>query len=179
MRKLSSYLISIFLIALFSTSIHAGQEALCDPLKAPGVTKGLYGLCTAYHASGATSQVLLNNYNKKKSPSDPVMPGTEVEPETLKCPCWTEFTNEDIGTNPDALPNSCTLSAAIDFLYYEGEVDSELVTADSAGACAYFNSATGFGLALEGLTAPEITDCRYEILGLALRDFSPEDCDPE
>lgn len=179
MRKLGFYLVSMFLIALFSSSVYAAKNELCEPLKASGVTKGLYGLCTAYHASGSSSQVLLDNYNKKKSPSDPVMPGTEEEPETLKCPCWTEFTADEIGTNTDVPPNLCFLSTDLDFLFYEGVDQIEQVAADSSGACAYFDSATGFELALEGLTGPELADCRWELLGLALRDFPPEACLPE
>jgi hypothetical protein len=82
------------------------EETLCDPLKADGVTKGLYGLCVAFceaqdHASlsspiteaelealeaATPSGRILGNYNKKKTEADPPMPCIKVEP----CPCWTE-----------------------------------------------------------------------------------------
>lgn len=83
------------------------EETDCDPLKADGITKGLYGLCVAFceaqdHASlsapitaaelealedGIPSGKILANYNEKKVETDPPMPCIKVEE---SCPCWTE-----------------------------------------------------------------------------------------
>lgn len=176
MRKLSFYLVSIFLIALFSTSIHAGQSELCEPLKADGVTKGLYGLCVAYHASGAGNQVVLDNYNRKKTPSDPVMPGTEPEEETLLCRCWNTLTAEDIGTTEGLAPSACVLSTDADLISYDNFDDPENTLSEflfvSAGYCSYSNSVTGANdPPIEDLTDEEEDQCRVEVLGLAERDF--------
>ena len=84
------------------------EEKVCDPLKADGVTRGLYGLCVAFceaqdHAnmamplaeadvealvSEAPSGRILASYNKKKQASDPGMPCIVLE-EKGPCPCWT------------------------------------------------------------------------------------------
>ena len=88
-------------------------EAVCDELKAPGVTPGLYGLCVAYceahdvdvlpaGSRGNSADRILANYTKKKKGSDPDMPCLEIpapasEPEPVPppppvvqvCPCWT------------------------------------------------------------------------------------------
>lgn len=181
MRKLSFYLVSIFLIALFSTSIHAGQSELCEPLKADGVTKGLYGLCVAYHASGASNQVVLDNYNRKKTPSDPVMPGTEPEEETLLCPCWNTLTAEDIGTTPGLEPSSCFLSTETDLISYDNLEDPENPLSEllfvTAGYCSYSNSVTGANdPPSEDLSGDEEDQCRLEVLDLAIRDFDGFDC---
>jgi hypothetical protein len=82
------------------------NEGICDPLKAEGVTKGLYGLCVAFceaqdHADILTpitdaeydelldtspSGRILANYLKKKTETDPSMPCIKIEE---PCPCWT------------------------------------------------------------------------------------------
>ena len=82
------------------------EETICDPLKADGVSKGLYGLCVAFceaHdfadeniptteaeldslAANAPSGKILANYNKRKQESDPPMPCIVVEP---PCPCFS------------------------------------------------------------------------------------------
>ena len=104
------------------------EETVCDPLKADGVTAGLYGLCVAFceaqdHAAishpvteaelealaaAAPSGRLLAKYNKKKSETDPPMPCVVVEE---PCPCWEAdklanarppSMNEDLN-----FPNAC------------------------------------------------------------------------
>ena len=68
---------------------------LCEPLKAPGVTKGLYGLCVAYNFGGANSDAVLANYNAKATgPNDPPMPGTV--PEADPCACWSPALIESV-----------------------------------------------------------------------------------
>ncbi|MGB5278386.1 MAG: hypothetical protein WBO73_02585 [Gammaproteobacteria bacterium] len=82
------------------------EETICDPLKADGISKGLYGLCVAFCEAqdfaeatiptteaelqsleaNAPSGRILANYNKRKLASDPPMPCIVVEP---PCPCFT------------------------------------------------------------------------------------------
>ncbi len=78
-------------------------ESMCNPLKADGVTKGLYGLCVAFckakghaEASSPSSQRLLDNYEKKRNEgTDPEMPcltaSNAQAPVVVAqpCPCWT------------------------------------------------------------------------------------------
>ena len=81
-------------------------ETVCDPLKADGVTKGLYGLCVAFCEAQDFAEVstpiteeeldalydatpsgrLLTNYTKRATLTDPTMPCVVVEP---PCPCFT------------------------------------------------------------------------------------------
>jgi hypothetical protein len=92
------------------------EEMVCDPLKADGVTKGLYGLCVAFceaqdHAtfdetvteaeldaliSGIPSGRILTNYNKKKQVTDPSMPCIVVDDGDESCPCWSAEELADI-----------------------------------------------------------------------------------
>ncbi|MFQ6004452.1 MAG: hypothetical protein ACE5OQ_03025 [Woeseia sp.] len=89
------------------------EKRVCDPLKADGVTKGLYGLCVAFceaqdNASEdapiapADFEVLkdqlpsgriLENYNKRKKDGDPDMPCIRVQE---PCPCWTQAELESV-----------------------------------------------------------------------------------
>jgi len=97
------------------------EETVCDPLRADGITKGLYGLCVAFceaqdYAELATPITdaelailetnapagrILENYNKKKQATDPAMPCILVEE---PCPCWSaeELASID-GFNPDGI----------------------------------------------------------------------------
>jgi len=72
------------------------EESVCDPLLDPGITPGLYGLCVAYceahdaddisdaeAACNPSDDKILDNYNRKKTASDPPMPCREPY-----CPCW-------------------------------------------------------------------------------------------
>ena len=67
---------------------------VCDTLI--GATPGLYGMCVAYceaHDADLLSELdvpnrrILENYNKKKTESDPPMPC--MQQEVGECPCWT------------------------------------------------------------------------------------------
>ena len=82
------------------------EETICDPLKADGVTKGLYGLCVAFCEAQDYAEVsdpiteeelealydatpsgrLLTNYTKRAIATDPPMPCIVVE---QPCPCFT------------------------------------------------------------------------------------------
>lgn len=87
-------LISFFLVTSFfglpamaqtADGVTPAVEGVCDDLKNPGVSKGLYGLCVAYCEAEASSEAVLRNYNRKKSETDPEMPCLEV---VVQCPCW-------------------------------------------------------------------------------------------
>lgn len=108
-------------IAQTSDGQTPAEETVCDPLKADGVSKGLYGLCVAFceaqdHASvdmpitadelaaledSAPSGRILANYNKKKQASDPAMPCIREEE---ACPCWSAAELASIG---DGFPSIC------------------------------------------------------------------------
>jgi hypothetical protein len=81
----------------------APNTGVCDGLKAPGTTRGLFGLCNAYcvalacpdATSGAAalsaqcksaSPQLLADYNRLKTATDPAMPCVKPPP---GCPCWS------------------------------------------------------------------------------------------
>ena len=101
-----SVMVSAPLLAQTPDGATPVEETICDPLKADGVTKGLYGLCVAFceaqdHAAlsdpvteeeldaladAAPSGRILQNYNKKKQEGDPDMPCIKVEE---PCPCWS------------------------------------------------------------------------------------------
>lgn len=90
--------------------ITPARESVCDPLKAGGVTKGLYGLCVAFCEAHDAADLsvpltkdnlakliaskpngqLLQKYNDKKQASDPDMPCLNVVVTENACPCWTE-----------------------------------------------------------------------------------------
>jgi len=99
------------------------NEAVCDSLI--GLTPGLYGLCVAYceaHDAHLLSpggdlveldvpnRKILENYNKKKTESDPPMPCVQQS-----CPCWTADQLSTVlppSMNIDVnFPNSCQASS--------------------------------------------------------------------
>ena len=100
-----SVMVSAPLLAQTPDGETPAEETICDPLKADGVTKGLYGLCVAFceaqdHVAlsdpiteeelkalfdAAPSGRILSNYNKKKLEGDPEMPCIKIEE---PCPCW-------------------------------------------------------------------------------------------
>jgi hypothetical protein len=88
------------------------EESVCDALQQDGVTAGLYGLCVAFCEAqdwddmscmddgdpldcgpGKSAGKLLENYDNKKTSSDPNMPCIVSGSE---CPCWNavEFCGE-------------------------------------------------------------------------------------
>lgn len=98
-------LISSSVIAKTPDTITPSQESVCDLLKLPDVTQGLYGLCVAYceahdaHLESLTGEAaqlskqneqILKNYRKKMKAGDPDMPCVSKGPE---CPCWENSAN--------------------------------------------------------------------------------------
>lgn len=77
-----------------STAIADPAEGLCDELKGKDVTKGLFGLCVAFHNAGEDRGSLLEKYNERKNENDPSMPMDG------ECACWSmEQLTADLG-NP-------------------------------------------------------------------------------
>jgi len=72
-------------VAQTEDGVTPAVEGVCNGLKAPGVSKGLYGLCIAYCEAEASSESVLRNYNRRRSSTDPEMPCLEV---VVACPCW-------------------------------------------------------------------------------------------
>jgi hypothetical protein len=77
------------LLSLVASPVFAGNHLECEPLKG-GASKGLYGLCIAYHNAENSNlkQKFLDSYNKKAGdPPMPPMPGTVNERKKVTCPC--------------------------------------------------------------------------------------------
>jgi hypothetical protein len=123
MRKMRSLLIalSVFIVFISSTSatvagtpdgMTPANEGICDDLMY--ATKGLYGLCIAYcEAQDAIEDLtdsdalanlptphkkILENYDKKRTESDPTMPCVVY---TNPCPVWTPEELATIGYTTD------------------------------------------------------------------------------
>jgi hypothetical protein len=143
------------------------NQGVCAPLKAPGVTSGLYGLCVAYCealdcpnvTAGATAlrrgckppdKGVLANYNRLRKASDPQMPCIKSG-----CPCWTQnelspigmsytphvvdlFRDEFGGTSDLALVENRVATDAFPYGAFQvAEVDQ---FADGTFVCRYFNA---------------------------------------
>jgi hypothetical protein len=178
MRKISLFVLIFSFIAIFSMPLSAAgttvgaapaTKGFCGGLKAPGITPGLYGLCVAYCEAGANSERVLDNYNRKRTGSDPAMPCLEVKAATLDCVCWNTLTMEDIGVGQG--PVYCALDpSSKDFIFYGNASTSEFLSA-SDGACMHYTSATDNLVSMQDLSWEQENECRLEILDLAARDF--------
>ena len=124
MNKLSVSICLLIALLMYALPVAAetpdgqtpAEEAVCDPLRDDGVTKGLYGLCVAFCEAQdvaaittpltpedfetlnieAPSGRILENYNKKKQDNDPEMPCVLVQEE---CPCFTKQELQNIDGN--------------------------------------------------------------------------------
>ena len=85
MRKVISLGLCALMFSLVSGQVFAGNVDECEKLANNIYSKGLYGLCIAYHNAGNDNarERILANYEKKAGPNDPPMPGAGVA-----CPCW-------------------------------------------------------------------------------------------
>jgi hypothetical protein len=153
-------LLSFFSLPVLSATYDGqppSEESVCDPLKADGVTKGLYGLCVAFCEAqdiasisapltedelgaimaNAPSGIILESYNKKKTDSDPGMPCIMAQ---APCPCWS---NEELveinGQQPSGIPYgvfNCqhALSGTVDTIsIYEHETSGANLQLAAAG----------------------------------------------
>lgn len=144
------------------------EETVCDPLKADGVTKGLYGLCVAFCEAQdyadinvptteaefdsletyAPSGRILANYNKKKEPLDPPMPCIVVQP---PCPC---FTAEEL-----AAIDGVVDSVAVDVFRCKSEVSRN--TAFTQEWDSNSPNTTTRHIAVTNSTSPTTGQCQY------------------
>ena len=173
------------------------EETVCDPLKADGVTAGLYGLCVAFceaqdHAAishpiteaelevlaaAAPSGRLLANYNKKKSETDPPMPCVVVEE---PCPCWEA--NKLSNTRPPSMnedfnfANACGNEAifgdgfALIENFQSGSFNDGFQVGTFGNDCFVFNSNENPDLpspVLLEVTEEEASACRGSIIAHA------------
>ncbi len=117
-------------------------EDVCDTLIV--ATPGLYGLCVAYceaHDADLLSELdvpnrmILENYNRKKTESDPAMPCVP-DVAQASCPCWSADELLEVfppNSNVDAnLPHACRNSATTAALenlenYNNGETESSMI----------------------------------------------------
>jgi len=116
-KRATQLLTVVLVLSIMSIVVHAetlddqtpAEEGVCDPLKADGVTKGLYGLCVAFCEAQDFASVdvpltekeilallndrpsgkILENYNKRKTETDPEMPCIVPKPDS-QCSCFTE-----------------------------------------------------------------------------------------
>jgi len=118
MRKLISLGLLAIVLSLVASPVFAGKEPLCEPLK-EDASKGLYGLCIAYHNAGNSNagnsnakQKILDNYNKKAGdPPVPQMPGTEDERKKVTtCPCLDVINIAGVGIEDWGFNVGCTLN---------------------------------------------------------------------
>lgn len=178
MRRYISVYLCFLVVSFFSLfalpamaqtgdGITPAVENACDGLKAPGITKGLYGLCVAYCEAEASSESVLRNYNRKKKETDPEMPCLEV---VVACPCW------DTDTLAGAEgPQSCTASdSGINSSEYSDFSLFFLVPA-SAGPAACASFAAGEAKEDQALTDDEYASCLESLAASQAIDF-PDGC---
>ncbi len=141
------------------------EETVCSPLKADGISKGLYGLCVAFceaHdfadastpiteadldnlATDAPSGRILANYNKKKQEQDPAMPCIVVEP---PCPCFTtgELASIDgVVGSYDGSPTCRTKVSDTTHIVFEKFSNSQISRygkVSNNGTCQYYDAET-------------------------------------
>ena len=112
MRKLISLGLLAIVLSLVAIPVFAGNELECEPLK-DGASKGLYGLCIAYHnaENSNAKQKILDNYNKKAGdPPVPPMPGTENERKKVTtCPCLDAIDVVGVGIEDWGMTVACFL----------------------------------------------------------------------
>ena len=179
MRKISLFVLLFLSTAIFSSPVAAktsdgqvpSEEGVCDVLKEDGVTKGLYGLCVAYCEAEASSERVLENYNRKATENDPAMPCLET---VVSCPCWTM---EELAGAIEFDPAFCLQNDNGQDLSLYGQNDVFFVldvTDPEAASCFYGHSANGT-VDVQGLTADEVDHCRTGLRAQQALDF--ESCD--
>lgn len=96
-----------------ASPLDSPNKGICNTLKAPDVTSGLYGLCVAYCEAldcsedstnrsashpkcSAPSTKIIGRYNAIKKNTDPNMPCST--PPSTECPCWSKQELREIGS---------------------------------------------------------------------------------
>lgn len=91
MRKLISLGMLALLISIFSSQVFASNAAACDEVK---LTKGLHGLCVAWHNANEKNKEKFAAKYREKSGGEEV-PGSEPEPD-FYCPCYMDISFDNI-----------------------------------------------------------------------------------
>jgi len=142
------------------------NEGVCDPLKADGITKGLYGLCVAYCEAQDLDTVdkeppstkILENYNKKKAAGDPAMPCIQIA-----CPCWSDA--ELAATTADGMVSACVSSGeTIQLIDNVPSGKVRFARSDQTGRCSFLDT-TGIPPIVRNLniTQPEAQSCHAQL----------------
>jgi hypothetical protein len=161
----------IMLKVLPHKGVVPAKENVCDPLKARGVTKGLYGLCVAYCEAEAHSAAVLDNFNRRRTANDPEMPCAAAP---VTCPCWTQemlAAAAGGGITPLCAFNDRDEAVYLDFSKLPFSLEA---FATSATECAYIfdsdlsdiNTLPGDVEARLGVTPEEEAVCRQNIADL-------------
>jgi hypothetical protein len=165
-------------------------EPVCEPLKAEGITKGLYGLCVAYCeaqdyasrdvpiteaeldtlAAEVPKSHILASYNRKKKPTDPGMPCI-VDAVDEPCHCWTtaELIEVSDGVSPDfvGISNGCDVGNHLMQVFERGPPNSwaALISMTSGQAfCSYSNSATAETASIPVETDEQYSGCKKQLM---------------
>lgn len=174
------------------------EESVCDSLV--GATPGLYGLCVAYCEAHDADMIspdgdpgelnmpnrrILENYNKKKTETDPPMPcALPVDP-IEPCACWTGVELEEMMppiVNEDRwYENACySSSSAAVLVNYETQefgdyfvldvYESEGCSVRKRGKFAHLGPDAGVA---NGLSAEETASCRAMLTDHARKYSTP------
>ena len=144
------------------------RASVCSALKQPGVTAGLYGLCTAFCTTNPGTASVLANYNAKKKASDPAMP---CVPQSAH-PCWSAAEIAAIGVTysphtVDLLEHAvdvfrsiglAEIRVATDELPYGAFLVAQLDTDGETFECRYFDSNFAPGSPAPTIRALTITE---------------------
>ena len=167
MRKIVLLGLFTLLVSSISNTVFAGNVEECEFLADGNYSKGLYGLCIAYHNAGSDNarERILANYAKKAGPGDPPLPGTGVE-----CPCWDA--EHLAAASLNGVPSACLLTsegASIDLAIYSS-VPSNYQFFSDANGCFRVDPAGGGAFATYTNTE-EHTACMAGIMTLIEDDF--------
>ncbi|MBT8048907.1 MAG: hypothetical protein HKN57_00080 [Xanthomonadales bacterium] len=173
MRKVISLGLMALIFSLFSTHASAGNVEECEKLASGEFTKGLYGLCIAYHNAGNENarNRIRDNYDKKAGPGDPPL---VVDAE---CPCWDAGHLADASLN--GTPSACLLTSegdVYDLAFYTSSPAFYQFYADTAGCFRVDPNGTQLGAAFESPDATEREVCIAGIETLIEDDFAGINC---
>ncbi len=175
MRKIILFVLLFLTIAAFSSPVTAGssnakgstEEGVCDVLKEDGVTKGLYGLCVAYCEAEASSERVLENYNRKATENDPAMPCLET---AVSCPCWSmqELEGAIAFTPQFCVQNDSSQDVS---LYGNNEVFFVVDFGDPEALSCFYGHAVDGVVEVQGMSPEQAEDCRTSLRAQQAVDF--------
>lgn len=132
-------------LAQTADGLTPAEEDVCADLKADGVTKGLYGLCVAYCEAEASSERILEVYNRRMvQGQDPEMPSCRPSGEIV-CPCWDQAFLDGVSETAGITPFLCLRSEDSDLSLYQNPEISEASGFDSGFLTSYCTFIGGDG----------------------------------